>query len=311
MVILLLSEESYLHQVCLKMSIWTIWTDMPSIEMKFWLVPAVSLFTMFCLLKCIWNQWHNDVLFVYEDGIHDLGQHMKDPTGKVELMRISIQMQALSKVQAQSAVHFQENSKEQAQSAVHIGLNCPQIQKEDLDVSSIGKKLFDTFKDQRKLPWFDRLAKKQFAVVFLSSSKDNLLNSIKGGTNNNIKVFPPDDKLYNYVTARPHSGAHAEELIMEKFDELVKAYESAHKEPVQYIFLYTWLFPCSKCASAIIDTIIPIIQSTYPELLSDVAIFVLYSGVRKNEEEDKLITEQILRSHGINMWALGNIEEDS
>ena len=115
---------------------------------------------------------------------------------------------------------------------------------------------------------------------------------------------------------------------MEKLDELVKAYDSAHeepvqcvvklvnaisahKEPVQYIFLYTWLFPCTKCASAIIDTIIPTIQSAYPELLSDVAIFILYSGVRKDERKDKPNTEQKLRSRGINMWALGNIEEDS
>ena len=73
---------------------------------------------------------------------------------------------------------------------------------------------------------------------------------------------------------------------MDKFDELVQAYKSAHKEPVQYVFLYTWLFPCTKCASAIIATIIPAIQRAFPELLSDVAIFVLYSGVRKDEKED-------------------------
>ena len=269
---------------------------MPSIEMEFWLIPAVSLFTMFCLLKYIWNQYHNDVLFVYEDGSHDSGQQEKDTTAKVGVTRIPIHQRR----------------------ADAAGLTKPessQIQKhfsyEDLDLDSIGKKLFVTFKNQRMLPRFKPgLAKKQFAVLFLSSTKDNLLNSIKGGTDNSIEVFPPDNKLCNYVTARPHNGVHAEKLIMDKFEKLVKAI-SDRKETVQYIFLYSWLFPCTKCASAIIATIIPTIQRAFPELLSDVAIFVLYSGVRKDEKEDKLITERSLRSHGINMWALGNIEEDS
>ena len=89
--------------------------------------------------------------------------------------------------------------------------DCSQIQKrfsyEDLDLDSIGKKLFVTFKNQRKLPSFKPgLAKKQFAVLFLSSTKDKLLNSIKGGTDNSIELFPPDDELCNYVTARPHNG---------------------------------------------------------------------------------------------------------
>ena len=262
---------------------------MPSIEMKFWLIPAVSLFSMFCLLKYIWNQWHNDVLFVYEDGSHDSGQHMKNTTGKVKVICRSTK----TEMQAQ----FKQT-----------GLNRSQIQEDlfYLSLNSISNKLFVTFKDQRKLPWFDRLAERQFAVLFLSSMKDDLLNSIKGGTNNNIKVFPPDNKLCNYVTARPHSGAHAEELIMEKFQKLVQAYKSAHKEPFQYVFLYTWLFPCTKCALAI-TTIIPMVQRAYPEHSSDVSIFILYSGVRKNERKDKLITERSLRSHGINMWP----EEDS
>ena len=294
---------------------------MPSIEMEFWLFPAVGLFTMFCLLKYIWNQWHNDVLFVCEDGSHDSGQQKKNPTGKVKVIRISTQTQVhtgLNTRYAEPQAHSKvilistQTQGEHAQSAVQTGLNCPQNHKdlsyEDLDLDSIGKKLFDTFKNQRKPPRFKLgFAKNQFAVLFLSSSKDDLLNSIKGGTDKNIKVFPPD-KLSNYVTARPHSGAHAEELIMEKFEKLVKAYDFDHKEPVQYIFLYTWLFPCTKCASAIIDTIIPTIRNAYPELLSDVAIVILYSGVHKKEKEDKPITEQKLWSHGINMWDLGYLK---
>ena len=295
---------------------------MPSIEMKFWLVPAVGLFSMFCLLKYIWNQWHNDVLFVCEDGSHYSGQQKKNPTGKVKVIRISTQTQVHTGVHTQYAVP-QAHSKvirisetqpqgEYAQSAVQTGLNCPQNKKElsfeDLDLNRIGKKLFVTFKNQRMPPSSDRSVKNEFAVLFLSSSKDDLLNSIKGGTNKYKKVFPPDNKLSNYVTARPHSGAHAEELIMEKFDELVKAYDFDHKEPVQYIFLYTWLFPCTKCASAIIATIIPTIQNAYPDLLSDVAIFILYSGVSKDERKDKLITEQKLWSYGINMWDLGYLK---
>ena len=66
---------------------------MPSIEMKFLLIPAVGLFSMFCLLKYIWNQCHNDVLFVYEDGSHDSGQQKKDTTGQVKVIRISTQTQ--------------------------------------------------------------------------------------------------------------------------------------------------------------------------------------------------------------------------
>ena len=165
---------------------------MPSIEMEFWLVPAVSLFSMFCLLKYLWNQWHNDVLFVYEDGIHDLEQVMKNTTENVKVI-------------------CRLTKKEVHTDSTETRLNRSQIQRDFFNLSldslnSIGKKLFVTFKDQRKLPRFKPgLAKKQFVVLFLSSTKDDLLNSIKGGTDNSIKVFPPDDKLYNYVTARPHN----------------------------------------------------------------------------------------------------------
>ena len=37
-----------------------------------------------------------------------------------------------------------------------------------------------------------------------------------------------------------------------------------------------------------------IIRSAYPEFLSDVAVFVLYSGVRLDEERNQPIIEQIL-----------------
>ena len=78
---------------------------MPSIEMKFWLIPAVCLFSMFCLLKYIWNQCHNDVLFVCEDGSHDSGQQKKDTSSaKVKVIRISTQTQVHTGEHAQYAV---------------------------------------------------------------------------------------------------------------------------------------------------------------------------------------------------------------
>ena len=80
---------------------------------------------------------------------------------------------------------------------------------------------------------------KQFAVLYLSFSKEDLLEpnfiNNKGITDNNKKLFPLDDGLSSYVTARPHKdlpmfkGHNAEELIAGKFAKLVEAYKKEKK----------------------------------------------------------------------------------
>ena len=55
----------------------------------------------------------------------------------------------------------------------------------------------------------------------------------------------------------------------------------AYKKEIQYIVLYTWLFPCKDCAADIISKI------QQAEVSTNVPIYVLYSRVRGNERKEK------------------------
>lgn len=115
-----------------------------------------------------------------------------------------------------------------------------------------------TFKQQRR-------ANYQFAVLFLSSQDNeaDIARKMKfctsdrkcskyNATDNRFPTFPPSEKLFNYITARPdESGNHAEKLILEKFGALIQSYRY-YCSNLKSIVLYTWLLPCKTCQKEIV-----------------------------------------------------------
>ncbi len=92
----------------------------------------------------------------------------------------------------------------------------------------------------------------------------------------------------SFITARVHDGKHAEQLMMEKFEQLKNAY----KEPVKFIVLYSWLLPCGNCCFTIISTI----EKCFPEVPMTV---LLYSRVREEELDFKEHIKEYFRSKEI------------
>ncbi len=116
--------------------------------------------------------------------------------------------------------------------------------------------------------------------------------------------FPDDEKLtmtdnrkavhypnFSFITARVHNGKHAEQLMMEKFEQLKNAY----KKPVKFIVLYSWLLPCEDCCNNIISTI----HECFPKKLP--GTLLLYSRVRREELKCKEDIKNLFRSEGIYM----------
>ena len=72
------------------------------------------------------------------------------------------------------------------------------------------------------------------------------------------ETFSPKPKQFNnYIIARPDdigdNTKHAEEVILENFDELWDAYENknSNQTPAS-IILYSWIMPCEDCTEDII-----------------------------------------------------------
>ena len=259
-------------------------------EVWFCLLLVVGLFGMFiclwfCLVKQVWEPWHYDVLPEEEEDKDDSQDNEE------------------SNVLMQSTGTFVRTT---ANSSI-CRLKGPSKHLTSGNLKDIGTKLINKFKNQRKLPGYFRRVimkqstQKQFAVLYLSFSKEDLLEpnftNIKI-TDNSKKLFPLDDGLSNYVTARPHKdlpifkGRHAEELIAGKFAKLVEVYRQGKKE-IQCIVLYTWLFPCKDCAANIISKI------QQAEVSTNVPIYILYSRVRGNEEKEKENIKNNLEFNGI------------
>lgn len=130
----------------------------------------------------------------------------------------------------------------------------------------IVKTIYKFLKQRKESPY-------QFAVLFLSPHKsleelaENTLfrNSFTDSESSKLTdcddptgVYPPDDEMVNYATARPiqltgeQEKKHAEILLLEKFDVLLKKYGEAG-ENFETIVLYTWLLPCYGCKTKIIE----------------------------------------------------------
>ena len=143
-------------------------------------------------------------------------------------------------------------------------------------------------------------AKYQFAILFMSKRKKlmHLSRSMKCENNHpsekltdpECKIFPPDENVVNYLTARPNkleSGVteHAESLLLGKLDLLMKKFDESKCET---IVLYTWLLPCRDCKTEIIEKF----------NAKKKHVILAYTSKRKNEEnEDGIVKE--LKSAGI------------
>ena len=127
---------------------------------------------------------------------------------------------------------------------------------------SLTQRVIELFKTQR-------IEKHQFAVLFLSSqdyiadvtfqTKTGPVYSPEEATDSTEPVFPPDYNLHNFVTARPlqdfnaNRKIHAEEQLLDKFDLLKTSFESSGINTCRTVVLFTWLLPCKKCTTRIIN----------------------------------------------------------
>ena len=128
-----------------------------------------------------------------------------------------------------------------------------------------------TFKDQRVRGY-------QFAVLVLSPEYQVTLRNIPAydTTDNTSPTHPFNSTLRDYIVARPiKRKQHAEELLLERFDELLARNASSCRS----IVLYTWFVPCEDCTRKIIHVLG---QLTY-------RVTVVYSSKMRNmiEEEER------------------------
>ncbi len=164
------------------------------------------------------------------------------------------------------------------------------------ELSTIGTTLVSIFRHQAKSPTHP-LEQKHFAVVYLTSSKEELLNLHQDGsivTDNSYSLLPPDDQLTRYITARPDDRkCHAEDLIMKKFYKLVQVFDSE----VKYIVLFTWLFPCRDCASKIATAV----RDVFPKNMLYVTVVVIYCRIRPEEKPERKYVRRLLNSQRIHL----------
>ena len=106
----------------------------------------------------------------------------------------------------------------------------------------------------------------QFATLMLLTAKETkeyafsykpFQNGGRPKLYKNETSSPKMDEFNNYIIARPEDirgdTKHAEEMILENFDELWEAYKNknSNQTPAS-IMLYSWIMPCEDCTEAII-----------------------------------------------------------
>ena len=95
-------------------------------------------------------------------------------------------------------------------------------------------------------------------VKFRTSEKVLSGWSDRDATNSNFPSYPPNYVLGNYICARPNKSdtkkpVHTEIILLDRLETLLKSYEGRHG--CRTVLLYTWLFPCRRCAAEIIATL--------------------------------------------------------
>ena len=109
----------------------------------------------------------------------------------------------------------------------------------------------------------------QFAVLMLASTtslwqlskmrfqreKRSVFSFYNHLCDHSYPSYPPEGLLKNYVVARTDShGRHPESILLERFDELVEAYERNYTgKKVSCVLLYSWKLPCAHCTDQLIE----------------------------------------------------------
>ncbi len=106
---------------------------------------------------------------------------------------------------------------------------------------------------------------------------------------------------FPFITARVHDGKHAEQLMMEKFEQLKNSY----KKTVKFIVLYSWLLPCEDCCNNFISTI----HKCFPQKLP--GTLLLYSRVRREELKCKEDIKNLFRSDGIHIRQKKHVKSEN
>ena len=107
--------------------------------------------------------------------------------------------------------------------------------------------------------------KSQFAVVMMLSEFDRWnIEEVKYEpsdeegkpfTNSACSSMPQCEDYCNYIVARPTHRFHAEEKIFSqpsKFSQLWDSYTDLQFASPNYILIFSWILPCSKCTDLII-----------------------------------------------------------
>ncbi len=159
------------------------------------------------------------------------------------------------------------------------------------------RNLIDLFKHQRA-------RKYQFAVLYLSPeerlSVENMSFRTRQGTvstpdeatDRNSRIFPPGGKLFNYLTARPDGQDHAEALLMDRFNSLMRCYSIHESKPIcKTILLFTWILPCDDCKQKILEKLKRFLKQ------QQVILVYMIKGEKDEDQEGATISE--LKSAGV------------
>ena len=140
------------------------------------------------------------------------------------------------------------------------------------------------FKDQRT-------QRHQFAVLIVSpqyqvTMKPPPFCTMTDNSIGSSPTYPPNSTLKDWIVARPDRPKHAEELLLERFDELLAQNEYSCRS----IVLYTWFVPCDDCTGKIIDVL-----GHFKETHAHVTVTVVYSKKMKamSEEHERRNTSML------------------
>ncbi len=142
-----------------------------------------------------------------------------------------------------------------------------QSRRESFESTDGSDPVFDGFIIEQVIPKTENQRKNwQFACLMLrGASETQFIYRPQYSGNipyvNDSKAFsPPVTQLHNYIIARPSSQAHgqkhAEEVILDNFNTLWKAYkrENRNQKPASVV-LFSWIIPCVTCTSKLIETL--------------------------------------------------------
>ncbi len=171
-------------------------------------------------------------------------------------------------------------------------------------MKDISKDTLTTYIKREVIPLFEKQRKRsQFAAIILCSREDcdsellqinySPLNVLGEPQTNSSCPFMPQRDFDNYITARPDRRGHhhAEKLLISQLDDLYTSFRSKHGTPC-YVILYTWITPCSNCATLIINKL-----SERP--YSDIPRVVAHTTNTSKGNDDVRAAKARLREAGI------------